>query len=403
MSYRDKLSACIRILKLSYTDAAEKIGISPNTLYNILNNRTEPSEDSQKKISIFLEKNDFSEEDLQKFEKIFQNLRIRSSKELSGIEKAKFREDFLEFMNILQKSDSDKMKWIKYFEYCDRPTDETSEETFWDRRANLLEKLSLNKKLDLYNIICECYKDFSNWHVMFDSYNPVNITFLLDSLGIRRFFLSFRTEKISSFSTSLESEYLSQSSEENPVIVINTRICNTTEKCLIEMAKQFYYMISCPDEYTFLSINKIQIEDFDKEKNAIEFAEKILINPTELNKYIQRKKPFFPSIQPINKRHSDFFFNNYDFTSVVNEIKWGFNVGYELAIRKLFETDFEYLVYFNNIEHAIEFYFTCLKRHDEKYHQKTVYLNGEPEPLPAAFRGYDSTIATTNYINNEKS
>ena len=394
MSYGENLSACIGILKMTYKDAADEIGLSPNTLYNIQNNITEPSEDSRKKISNFLTLHGFAEEDLLKEDKIFQNIRIKSSKSLSGIEKAKFREDFRKFMSILQKSDSDKMNWIDYFEYCDRPTDETDQETFWDRRENLIKKLSRNKKGNLFKIIYDYFQEFSKGWLMIDSYNPVKITFLLDSLGIRRFFMPFRTEKISSFSTSLTTEYLTPYSymEGDPVIVINTRICNTTEKCLFEMAKQFYYMISSQNEYTFLSVTKIPVENSIKEEKAIKFAEKIMIHPSVLNNYIQQRCRWFPSISPIDKAHSEFFFRNYDFFYVINEIKRAFNVGYELAIKKLFETDFEYLIYFDNIEQATQFYFTCLKRHDEEYKDKITYLNGEPEPLPSAFRGYDSTI-----------
>lgn len=394
MSYGENLSACIGMLKMTYREAAEKMGLSQNTLYNIQDGRTEPTEDSRRKISVFLTNHGFSEEDLLKEEKIFQNIRIRTSKVLSGIEKAKIREDFRRFIDILQKSDSESEKWIDYFEYCDRPTDETDLETSWDRREKLIKKLSSNKKKDLFKIIYEYFQDVSKGRIMIDSYSPVNITFLLDSLGIRRFFLPFRTEKISSFSTSLKAEYLTPYSylEENPIIVINTRVCNTTEKCLFEMARQFYYMISSQDEYTFLSANTIQIENPEKEKNAIDFAEKIMIHTTALNNYIQRNKRWFPSVSPIDKNYSDFFFKNYDFAYIVNEIKRAFKVGYELAIRKLFETDFEYLIYFDSIEQAIQFYFTCLKRHGEEYQDKIVYLNGEPEPLPNAFRGYDSGI-----------
>ena len=397
MSYGTNLSAILGILKINYRDAADKIGISYNTLSNIQNDRFSPSEDTKKKIASFLSLYGFSEKDLEREEKVFQNIRIRSSKQLSGLEKSQFRDDFHKFSEILEKSDSNKLDWIDYFECCDRPTEELDQETLWHRRDSLIQALKKSGKKGLFKIILEYYQDFSKGWVMVDTYNPVKITFLLDSLGIRRFFIPLRTEKISSFSTSLTSEYTTPFSylAKDPVIVINTRVCNTTEKCLFEMAKQFYYMISSQNEYTFLSANKIELENKEKEQKAIKFAEKIMIHPEVLSHYIQERKRWFPSISPIDKKHSEFFFKNYDFSYIINEIKRAFRVGYELAIKTLFETDFEYLIYFDNIEQATQFYFVCLKRHDEEYQDKIVYLNGEPEPLPSAFRGYDSTIMPT--------
>lgn len=391
MSYGTNLSACLGILKLTNKNAADIIGISYNTLSNILNNKVEPSDESRKKILTFLESHGFSEEDLLKDSKIIQNIRIRSSSILSGIEKAQFREDFINFMKILEKSDSEKMKWVEdCFDYCDRPTDITDQETLWDRRNELLRQVKQkNEKGRVFEVVYNCYANFSSGRIMLDSYSPINILFFLDSLGIRRFFVPFKTEKIASFSTSLESEYTTPFSyrEEDPVIVINTKVCNTTEKCLFEIAKQFYYMISLSDEFSFLNSNKIQIENADKEKLANTFAQNVMIHPKFLNDFLQERKSWFPSISPIDKKLKDFFFKNYDFSYVVNTVKSFFHVGYELAIEQLFKTDFDYLIFFNGVDDAKSFYFECLKRHDEEYQDKITYLNGEPEPLPSAYRG----------------
>ena len=59
------------------------------------------------------------------------------------------------------------------------------------------------------------------------------------------------------------------------------------------------------------------------------------------------------------------------------------------------ETDFEYLVYFENTEQAEDFYFQCLKQHNKEYQDKIAYLNGEPEPLPSSFKGHDASILPT--------
>ena len=208
MSYGTNLSAILGMLKIRYKEAADKIGISYNTLSNIQNNKVLPSDDTKNKILNFLSPYGFSEADLMKEDKIFQNIRIRSAKELSGLEKAQFREDFRKFLSILEESDSNKISWIEdYFDYLDKPTDYTEQETLYNRRKRLKKLILEDSGKNLFSIIFKYYKEISKGFVILDCYSPVNITLLLDSLGIRVFFLPFRTEKISSFSTSFFTEY----------------------------------------------------------------------------------------------------------------------------------------------------------------------------------------------------
>lgn len=158
------------------------------------------------------------------------------------------------------------------------------------------------------------------------------------------------------------------------------------------MAKEFFFMISALNDYSFMNERNIQPENPQLDKEACSFAENIMIGKNELKTFLKRNRAFFPSVSPIDKENSDFFFTNYDFSYVINEIKRVFRISYKLAIKKLFESDFEYLVYFESIEQAEEFYFQCLKHHDKEYQDKITYLNGEPEPLPLSFRGHDSSI-----------
>ena len=395
MSYGRNLSAILGMLKIRYKEAADKMGISYNTLSNIQNDKVQPSEDTKKKILNFLSSCGFSEDDLMKEDKIFQNIRIRSTKDLSGLEKAQFREYFRNFLSILEKSDSNMFSGREnYFEIFDRPTKDTVQETLYDRREMLKNLISGNPGKDLFSIVYEYYKEISKGRLILDCYCPIVITLLLDSLGIRVFFRPFRTEKIPSFSTSFFTESTTSYSyfEEDPIIVINTTVCNTAEKCLFQMAKEFFFMISALNDYSFMNERNIQPENPLTDKEACSFAENIMIGKSELNAFLKRNRAFFPSVSPIDKEHPDFFFTNYDFSYVINEIKRVFRISYKLAIKKLFESDFEYLVYFESIEQAEEFYFQCLKRHDKEYQDKITYLNGEPEPLPLSFRGHDSSI-----------
>ena len=258
----------------------------------------------------------------------------------------------------------------------------------------LIEMLEKSNNKDIFSTVLEFYKAISKGFVLTNSSCPIKITFLLDCLGIRRFFLSFNTEKVSSFSTSLNSKYTTTFSyfEKIPVIVINTKVCNTTEKQLFEMTKQFYFMIALQDEYNFLSVNKISVENSENEKNAVAFAENVMTKTDSLHRYLGKNKKNLPQFFSQDKISKNFFLKNFDFSFVVNKMKHDFQVGYELAIKKLFESNFEYLTFFENIEEAKKFYFTCLKRNEEITKIKNVELNGEPEPLPSVFRGYDSTI-----------
>lgn len=389
MNYGTNLTLCLKKLQLTNKEAAHKIGISCNTLSNILNNRFSPSKDTHNKILSFLTANGFSKEDFMKEEIIFKNFLLYSSRELSGIEKSQFRNEFYKFIELLKRSDSSKHIWIDYFDYIDMPTEYYEQETLWERRELLTEKLKGNKNTDIFSAVSRYFKNIYEGQISTDLKSPVDIRYLLDSLGIRRFFIPFTTEKVSSFSTGFtftEAEKSNPDFEQDPLIVINEKVCNTTEKCLFEMARQFYYLIT--DKRYLESINDINIEDEKEKQKAEIFAENIMIGINELKSFIAEKRPYLPAISlPVKKSDKEIFLRNYDFSYIVNEIKRVFRVGDKLAIKKLFEIKFEYCIFFDSIEEAESFYFDCLKRFNDNYKNKPI--NGEPESLPTSFRGED--------------
>ena len=400
MSFGFNLSNILKKNDITKADAAKAIGISINTLSNILNEKVDPSEDSKTKILNYIRPLGYSEEDLESTEAIIPNLRIRSLEKLSGIEKAIIRESLNDIISLIKKSDrAFDPEWIDYFDRCDRFIDDEGHmEDFNDRREKFTEEL-FDTEETYAEIIKRLFIEFMDGRIYFGCQSPVVISEWLDQLGIRVFKVYINSDKISGFYSSFfyttEDKY-----EEQPFIVINSKVCNTVEKYLFEMAKQFYFMIARPEEYVYESTNKIEIEDRKLIKQAEEFVEEIMIPVEYINAYLNQNKQEFPRFSNISKKDKELFLKNYDLSFIVNRIKHIFNVSYSLALKQLLKSSFEYSKFFDNYEEAENFYFECLKRHDKEYADKITYRNGEPEPLPWDYIGIDASKSYLRIDNN---
>ena len=389
MSYSDNLSQILKSQNILKNEASTKIGISVNTLSNILNGKVIPSESTKNKILDFIRLLGYSEKDLELDNINLPNLRIRSNSELSGIEKSMLREDLIKIILVIKKAVNDVEFWEDFFNMWDYPDENGYDNTFSERRNYLNTKLE-QKNEDYVQIVCNAYNVFNGGRLFIGCSSPVVITSFLEQLGIRVFKVNLRTEKISGFCTSILNIPLETDVKE-PVIVINEKVCNTVEKYLNEMAKQMYFMIAHAGEFDFTSTNEIKIETPKKTKQALDFVENIMIPVNSVNTFLAQNQRYMQSYsQKLTKQDRDFFFRTYEFEYVVNRIKRIFYVGYETAIKQLLASKWEYAFMFDSYEEAEEFYFECLKRHDKKFAEKITYRNGEPEPLPWDYTGFDA-------------
>ena len=383
MWYKENLSYILKCVNEPIKVIAAKMQVSPNTLSNILNGKVEPTLETKNKISKCLKEYGFTEKDFDKDFNTTRKFRIRTSKELSGYEKALLRDDLFDFSRLINHSDEKIQKYYDYIDYCDKPTNESDQETVSDRREYFL---NLIKNRDYFDDIYNFY--FRN--TIIDNYKAkigrINITHLLDMLGIRIFFKSLHTEKIISFSTAF------YESSDNPIILINTKVCNTMEKCFIALCKELYFIIAFPNDYEIFDISNIKTDNQDTNVTAEIFAENVLLNIDALNYFINEKKDWIYTISFYEKNDSKFFFKVYEFDYLINWIKREFRVSYKLAIQQLLKSNFKYKAYFNDYDEAEKFYCDCLKKSEQQYDTKTVYLNGEPFPEPIDFRRYDAAM-----------
>ena len=214
MSIKENLRRIIKSLNEPIKVIAEQIGISHNTLSNIINGKVEPNAETLKKIVNYLKTKGFEESDLYKEESVINNFRIRTNKELSGYEKSLVQQAILEFADLLKESDKKINIATEYFDYCDQPTDDNNTETQWDRKEKLLKAVETSN--DLYKTIYEFYFAGRSPVIYSVLTARIEITYLLDMLGIRVFFKSLKTEKITSCST------VFRTNQDNPIILINT-------------------------------------------------------------------------------------------------------------------------------------------------------------------------------------
>lgn len=376
MTLKDNLPRIIKSLNKPIKDIAEEIGISPNTLSNIKNGRVEPNGETLNKIITYLVNQGIDEKDIYKEEPVIQNIRIRTNKELSGLEKSLLKEDLTDFAILLSESDKKLEIANEYFNYCDRPIDDQKFEDQWDRRDKILTAVAETD--DLYKTLYEFYFAGRTPVVYSVLTARIEITYLLDMLGIRVFFKNLRTEKITSFSTVL------RTSDDNPIIVINTTLCKTFESILYEMCKELYFILKAKNDYNHNSNETIQLENKVSLSKAEKLADKIMLNVEALNEFINNR------LQANRGFDEFFFFKRYYFDYVINWIKREFRVSYKIAIKQLLKSNFEYNKYLKDFDTAEGFYKECLLRSEKEYENKTPYIDNEPFPLSLDLNSCDA-------------
>lgn len=376
MTLKDNLPRIIKSLNKPIKDIAEEIGISPNTLSNIKNGKVEPNGETLNKIITYLVNQGIDEKDIYKEEPVIQNIRIRTNKELSGLEKSLLKEDLTDFAILLSESDKKLEIANEYFNYCDQPIDDQKFEDQWDRRDKILTAVAETD--DLYKTLYEFYFAGRTPVVYSVLTARIEITYLLDMLGIRVFFKNLRTEKITSFSTVL------RTSDDNPIIVINTTFCKTFESILYEMCKELYFILKAKNDYNHNSNETIQLENKVSLSKAEKLADKIMLNVDALNEFINNR------LQANRGFDEFFFFKRYYFDYVINCIKREFRVSYKIAIKQLLKSNFEYNKYLKDFDTAEGFYKECLLRSEKEYENKTPYIDNEPFPLSLDLNSCDA-------------
>lgn len=359
------LAAILIRLNLSLKKAAEEIGISPNTLTNIITEKTEISEKTLTAIKLFLKNEGISENELYKEKIQIPNIRIRVNSELAGNEKANIQNTLIHFENKVEI-----LKILKdsseYFDMYESPEYDVITRT--RKLLELIEEEGLKTPIQLANFL---YSDKIKDLLYIDSlipHTPYNLPSLLEALGIRVIFISFGTNKASSFSTSLfeNKEKLDWIA---PTIVLNTDVCDTTEKTFFYMAYELYFMLTMKSDYVELKSYKPNIETNSKDAEA--FAENLLLPLKFLSEYIKNGQNWKSRVL-------------YD---KIDILKSHFRIGYALAIKQLFKLN--YLDDFSSEEEAKKEYLAQIKSYYDDINQHLPNLNGEPNPLPLSLRGAD--------------
>ena len=100
-NFGKNLSALLAQLGIGKKLAADEIGISYNTMSNIINGNFSPSKDSVEKIEAFISKKGIDSSLLYKEEKSIRNFRVRISANLSGNEKSALRNTIINIEKLL--------------------------------------------------------------------------------------------------------------------------------------------------------------------------------------------------------------------------------------------------------------------------------------------------------------
>ena len=353
---------------LSNKEFIEEIDISPNTLTNIINEKTKISPKVKCSILNFLKEHGISEAELYKEKIQIPNIRIRVNSELAGNEKANMQNAIIDFENKIEilKILEDKLCLLEYFSMYESPDYDVI-----TRKEKLLELIEEKGIKTPVQLVIFLYSDEIKDLLYIDPIFPISsysIPRLLETLGIRIIFKSFGTDKIISFSTSLF-ENRENTNWIPPTIFLNDDVCNTTEKTYFYMAVEFWFMLMKQNEYSELDSYKPMVEPLNSD--AIIFAENLLVPKDFLKFCIEKDKTFkYRSL--------------YD---KVDILKNHFNVSYELILKRLFEL--KYLQDFASAEFAKQEYLTQVKAFYKEMEESLPIKHGEPNPLPLTLRGTD--------------
>lgn len=365
MGFGRNLADILQKQGLSNKEFIEEIDISPNTLTNIINERTKVSSKVLCAILNFLKENKIPESELYKEKIPIPNIRIRVNSQLAGNESANMQNVIIAFENKLEIL-IDKRNSFKYFGMYESP-----EYDVFTRTRKFLELIDEKDIKSPAQLATFLYSDKIKELLYIAPINPISsysMPILLETLGIRIIFNSFGTDKSASFSTSLFEN------RENinwipPTILLNEDVCNTTEKTYFYMAMELWSMIMKQNEYSELYSYKPSIEKIDK--NAVVFAENLLVPEKFLLAYIENER----------------FFNQRSLYDKVDILKSHFKIGYELILKRLF--DLKYLQDFDSIESAKQEYLTQVKSFYKELDESLPIKHGEPNPLPLTLRGTD--------------
>lgn len=366
------LSYIISSLNMTNKAAAEKIGISYNTLSNMVNGRFLPSEETMEKIERFVKRSGVDVSLLYKNEKPICNFRLRITAGLSGNEKAALRhtvQKIERLLDIVYNFENEQFSPLgEYFDAYTLPykSDKLFHPYLRQRQFQKIirEKKRTTKQWARY-FLKPADKEF--WGNLYYGVFPGNmeafpVLYLVECLGIHLRFMPFGTEKVESCSTSLLEGSVPNAVWADSSIIINTDVCNTAEKCLFAMTKEFFTMISRYDEYGVLSTSDFYVESPQAQAEAEQFAKELLLPRQKLESYCARQK-----LKTIS-------------TWDISRMKQSFAVGYELLIDRLHELN---LCTLSRQEYLAE-----LARYYEGI-GNIPFLNSEPEPLPISYRGGD--------------
>ena len=376
INFGKNLSTAIHLLGMRNKVAADEIGISYNTLSNIINQKFPPSKESVEKIESFMARKGMDISLLYKDGQSILNARVRIEAPLSGNEKAAFRNTLVKLERLLVTLDDlkDKMELFGYFDIYTQPDANGELIDITMRRSVFLESIKrpnlAPKKLADYFLKADDKDLWGNlYYGMFPGAFAFRINYLVECLGIRLHFMPFGTEKVKTCSTSLfkNNEYVPNSVWAEPSIIINTDACDCAEKCLFATAEEFFHMIAHQDDYKMLNTNEFILENAKQRKDAECFATELFLSKENLeryiNEYIGRKKKCQLSANDITK------------------MKQRFQVSHETLLRRLDELKLCNIRKEDYIN-ELDLYYTDLK-------DKVPYRNSEPDPLPLSFRGSD--------------
>lgn len=279
------LKLIISELNLTNVKASELIGISNNTLTNILNNNKETSRKTIEQIERFLKQNNIETEKLYANPQSNIKFRIRVRAELSGNQKSALNRLVITTEDKITQIKNGDKNWEEYFDIYTLPYKNNDLFYSFDRLnefRNIIKEKKINSPKQLINYILN-NKDKEFWG---NFYYPIGfahystIDYLVNCLNIGISILPFGTEKIESFSTSIN--------EDCPQILINSDVCKTAESQTFAICKEFYHIVVNQDEYSDISYNDYVIEknNVDAEK----FAELFLLKRKDTIKIIDQLK-----------------------------------------------------------------------------------------------------------------
>ena len=378
--------------KITFKEAAHKIGISYNNLSSIVNGYNASSDKTKQKIIDFF-KTSFNIPTDILFSKDDSDIliRLKLSKQPSKNEIALIREDFVTIEKTVELLNFTDKTFSCYADYINETVFDIYTEPLrgkdlydWTSRCSDILEIIKNQNLTSYTKRLVFFHSEEIKELLFRGYDIDEIDAsraiieAIEQLGIKIIFLPLRSYKILSASIPF---FDKMNQRQEAIIILNKNSCISPETVIWNATKEFYNILFMKSDY--IAISELQIELEDSNCEGLKFSRDILFNFNNVSNYIkmhERKLTYyFPSNSKGKHITLDKICEN-GWVILFCDIKKRFRVSYKLIINYLYKMNFCNIKSLASEEEFTKYLFASFNNYNNSFVEPAFsFIENEPQ------------------------